>query len=77
MTVKIGESIVENSLRSLVGILKGPHDFDTLMLLINFVISSSVHSSRQIELKFEFPRYYWKDFLDWGIFASIEEPIPM
>ena len=77
MNVKTGESIFENSLRSLVGILKGPHDLDTLMLLINFVISSIVHSSRLRELTFEFPRYSWKDFLDWGILTSIEEPIPV
>ncbi len=77
MTFRTGESILENYLRSLVVILKGPHDFDTLILFINFVISSSVHSSRRIELKFEVPRYSWKDFLDWGILSSIDEPMPV
>ena len=77
LTVKTGESIVENSLRSLVGILKGPHDLDTLMIFVNFAISSSEHSVRQIELKLEFSRYSWKDFFGWGIFESMDEPMPV
>jgi len=67
--------MLENSLRSLVGMLKGPHDFDTLRLFINLVVSSNEHSLRQIELKLEFPIYSWKDFFECGILASIDEPM--
>ncbi len=65
----------ENSFRILEGMLKGPHDFEVLKLLIISRTSSGVHRWIAMDNGLGLVRYSLKAFLGGGIFASTEDPI--
>lgn len=74
IVVRGGIKNVENSLRRLDGILKGPEDLEVDSLAIKSPISSSLQGSMVIWLLDFWPRKSRKFFLDSGIFLSISVP---